>query len=150
MATQPMSSVQADAAEPVMFQLLKNGGKLSELNIDHVPSQSQDFYGCNVDLVIHNPALSIVGKSNSPHPFHLHGHKFWVIKDMPGPSSTFTYDTVADAQNDGMEFSLDNPPFRDGFDVQNDGYTIIRYIAGIGANMLHCHIGMLTFAFCVG
>lgn len=138
---QPLDTVKADAIQPVLFQLMNNGGDVRKVNTSMLPLSPKIPMGATVDIVIHNPALSIVGKSNSPHPFHLHGHKFWTIKAANG---TFAYDSVADAQKAGVSFMLDNPPFRDGFDVVNDGYVVIRYIAGVGPNMLHCHIGACT------
>lgn len=144
-AEQPLDTVKADTIKPVMFQLMQNGGDVSKINTTMLPLSPQIPLGATVDIVIHNPPLSIVGKSNSPHPFHLHGHKFWVIK---ADNTSFVFDTVADAQKANMTFNLDNPPFRDGFDVVNDGYAIIRYIAGVGPNILHCHIGTFEHLSC--
>jgi FtsP/CotA-like multicopper oxidase with cupredoxin domain len=73
------------------------------------------------------------------HPFHLHGHKFWVL-----------------AQGDGVYQSstplAPNPVFRDTVSVrilpltrdlitEGYGFTLIRFIAdNPGAWAFHCHI----------
>ncbi len=40
-----------------------------------------------------------------------------------------------------MTFNLDNPPLRDGFDIDSDSWVVIRYVVDhAAANILHCHI----------
>lgn len=41
----------------------------------------------------------------------------------------FNYDTVAQAQEADVPFNLDNPPWRDGADVQNNQWIVIRFLA---------------------
>ncbi|KAG0041838.1 hypothetical protein BGZ83_001242 [Gryganskiella cystojenkinii] len=76
-----------------------------------------------VELVINN-------FDEGSHPFHLHGHQFWVVGEgkgsyMPGESPINTA----------------NPVRRDTATMQTYGYTVLRFIndnPGIWA--FHCHI----------
>jgi iron transport multicopper oxidase len=77
-----------------------------------------------MDLVLNN-------LDDGDHPFHLHGHKFWVLSQGRNHyyGDTSTLDTT-------------NPMVRDTVMVQNLGHVVIRFRTdnpGIWA--FHCHIG---------
>lgn len=93
--------------------------------------------GSVVDLILENhPALS------AAHPMHLHGHNFWVLGSAPG--TAFNYNDVAGAVAAGdPNISLTNVPYKDGHNLPQGGYLVLRYIAdNPGAWFLHCHIGL--------
>ncbi|KDN44554.1 multicopper oxidase [Tilletiaria anomala UBC 951] len=138
-AEQPMNTVQADERDPVLFQLTEEGKSLEDIDTSMMPLSPKIPDGSVVDIVIENPPYSIVGKSNAPHPFHLHHHHFWVIGQASG---SFAYDTVEEAQNAGVKFNFENPPMRDSFDIGPNAWTTIRFVANAhgAAVMLHCHI----------
>lgn len=95
-------------------------------------------FGTVVDIIMENNIYSIVGGPNSPHPFHMHSRRFWIIGSGAGP---FPADTVAEAEGQGILFNYDAPPLRDGFDIDANSWVVIRYIADhAAANILHCHI----------
>ncbi|KAK9461075.1 Cupredoxin [Lipomyces oligophaga] len=87
-------------------------------------------YGAVVDLVLHN-------SDDTSHPFHLHGHDFWVLREYR--------ELVAGAgrwhEQFESEYRLDNPIRRDTVTVPLRGHVVIRFVAdnpGIWA--FHCHI----------
>lgn len=95
-------------------------------------------FGTVVDIILENNIYSVVGGPNSPHPFHLHSRRFWIIGTGVGP---FPADSVAAAQAAGVRFNFDNPPLRDGFDLDANSWVVIRYVVDhAAANILHCHI----------
>ncbi|KAH8825530.1 laccase precursor [Flagelloscypha sp. PMI_526] len=67
------------------------------------------------------------GTEGGPHPFHLHGHSFWVVKS-PG----------------NLTYNYQNPVYRDVVGVGNstaeEDITVIRFLAdNAGPYILHCH-----------
>jgi len=85
-----------------------------------------------------NPSLLLNNLDEGTHPFHLHGHKFWVLAQGDGD---YKNTTVLDP----------NPIFRDtvavrmstsnGANAEGYGFTLIRFITdNPGAWALHCHI----------
>ncbi|KAL1639188.1 hypothetical protein SLS58_008156 [Diplodia intermedia] len=68
-----------------------------------------------------------------PHPFHLHGHDFWILA-----SGTGTY-------SDAVTLNTANPPRRDVATLPASGYVVIAfYTDNPGAWLMHCHIGWHT------
>lgn len=68
---------------------------------------------------------------DGPHPFHLHGHTFWVMSVGPG---AFTGPT------DGL--SPINPMRRDTVIIPSNGHLVMRIRTdNPGVWTLHCHIG---------
>ena len=132
-ASQPMDTVVLEDARPMLFNATDKVPSSKSLN----PYASIPM-GTVVDIIVHNNHYSIVGGPNSPHPMHLHSRQFWIIGEGQGD---FPYDTVEEAEKNGMYFRYDNPPLRDGFDINADSWTVIRYVADhVAANILHCHI----------
>jgi FtsP/CotA-like multicopper oxidase with cupredoxin domain len=69
--------------------------------------------------------LNIQGGVNGPHPFHLHGHEFWVIR-----SADTDHDTVNPIKRDTVSNG-----------VNNSSYISIRFTTdNPGPWILHCHI----------
>ncbi|KAL1632433.1 hypothetical protein SLS56_003675 [Neofusicoccum ribis] len=68
-----------------------------------------------------------------PHPFHLHGHDFWILA-----SGTGTY-------SDSVTLNTANPPRRDVATLPASGYVVIAfYTDNPGSWLMHCHIGWHT------
>lgn len=86
-------------------------------------------YGSVVDVIINNIDESL-------HPFHLHGHHFWVL-------STFSPKNVNGQWSPDLKtnYNIINPIKRDTLNVPSFGHSVIRWRAnnpGIWA--LHCHM----------
>jgi len=82
-------------------------------------------YGDVVQIVVNNPYLG-------HHPFHLHGHSFWVLGT--GEIGDGDYDP------NRHELLLDGVK-RDTFSVQQESWGVIRFIAdNPGVWAFHCHI----------
>ncbi|RHZ82432.1 hypothetical protein Glove_109g314 [Diversispora epigaea] len=79
-------------------------------------------YGCVQITVLNNLIVN--------HPFHLHGHTFWLVASGPGPflSNITTY-------------NLENPVIRDTTNILPGSHIVIRYLAdNPGVWAFHCHI----------
>lgn len=102
---------------PVLLQILSGSTSASDL----LPTGSIYALPLNKTIQISIPG----GSPGSPHPFHLHGHKFDVIRS---------------AGNDTYNFV--NPPRRDvvSTGVSGDNVTIRFVTDNPGPWFLHCHI----------
>ena len=72
------------------------------------------------------PDSSTARNSSEQHPFHLHGHHFWVLATGNG-----TYSSSAT-----VEYNLVNPIYRDTHSVLKGGWSAIRFVVRPG--MLQC------------
>lgn len=54
------------------------------------------------------------------HPFHLHGHHFWLLGTGEG-----TFDPVANAS----ALNVASPPFRDTATLPQGGWVVLRFVA---------------------
>ncbi|KAF8505410.1 laccase [Russula emetica] len=107
-----------DPSVPILLQILSGVQKAHDL----VPSGS--IYG-----------LNLAGAAGGPHPVHLHGHAFYVVRSA-GNSS----------------YNYDNPILRDVVNMGSSGDEVtIRFVAyNPGAWFFHCHINWhLTNGFAV-
>ena len=80
--------------------------------------------------------LVLVNLDDGPHPFHLHGHKFWVLHtgEMELPSYRFKPEVE-------KEFDLKRAMKRDTVVVPMMGHAIIRWVAdNPGVWAFHCHM----------
>jgi iron transport multicopper oxidase len=95
---------------------------------DELPVESFPLYvrkGDVVQLVINNPFLG-------PHPFHLHGHSFWVMGT--GQLGEGDY-------NPGVHNLILDGARRDTFLIQQESWGVIRFVAdNPGLWTFHCHI----------
>ncbi|KZP29155.1 multicopper oxidase [Athelia psychrophila] len=103
---------------PVLLQILSGSTKATDL----LPKGSVYTLPSNKVIELHIPGHGIAG---SPHPFHLHGHTFDVIRSAG--NSTYNYA---------------NPVRRDVVSTGNtsDNVTIRFVTDNSGPWMLHCHI----------
>ncbi|KAH9999531.1 laccase [Russula vinacea] len=102
---------------PILLQILSGAKNVQDL----IPSGS--IYGLNRGEVVE---LTIpAGVVGGPHPVHLHGHSFWVVRSA-GNSS----------------YNWDNPIVRDVVSIGNLGDQVtIRFVAdNPGPWFFHCHI----------
>ncbi|GAB4813292.1 hypothetical protein N2152v2_000338 [Parachlorella kessleri] len=77
-----------------------------------------------------NQGLSFGSFCALQHPFHLHGHHFWVIGAGIG-----NYDAST------AVFNVADPPLRDTVTVAKGGWAAFRFLANNpGVWFLHCHI----------
>lgn len=132
-ASVPLDTVHLADERPMLFNFTDGNATSNQMD----PYATIPF-GTVVDIILENNIYSIVGGPNSPHPFHMHSRRFWIIGSGSGP---FPADTVAGARALNVTFNLDNPPLRDGFDIDANSWVVIRYIVDhAAANILHCHI----------
>ncbi|KAK1258365.1 L-ascorbate oxidase [Acorus gramineus] len=83
-----------------------------------------------VDVILQN-ANALSGNVSEIHPWHLHGHDFWVLGYGDG---RFTNKDVA-------KFNLKNPPLRNTVVIFPYGWTALRFVAdNPGVWAFHCHI----------
>lgn len=132
-ASVPLDTAHLADVRPMLFNAT-DGNAIDNQNNPYATIP----FGTVVDIILENNIYSIVGGPNSPHPFHMHSRRFWIIGTGTG---VFPTDTVAEAQAKGVLFNLENPPLRDGFDIDANSWVVIRYVVDhAAANILHCHI----------
>lgn len=87
-------------------------------------------FNTTIDVVLQN-ANVLKANVSEIHPWHLHGHDFWVLGYGEGK---FT-------EKDERKFNLENPPFRNTAVIFPYGWTALRFVAdNPGAWAFHCHI----------
>ncbi|URE49233.1 L-ascorbate oxidase [Musa troglodytarum] len=97
-------------------------------------TQSSNAYviGLNstVDVILQNANALAVNVSEI-HPWHLHGHEFWVVG----------YGDGRFGEKEVARFNLKNPPLRNTVVIFPYGWTAIRFVAdNPGVWAFHCHI----------
>nr|AOX15702.1 laccase 1 [Trametes hirsuta] len=106
---------------PVLLQIISGAQNAQDL----LPSGSVYSLPANADIEISFPATAAA--PGAPHPFHLHGHAFAVVRSAG--STVYNYD---------------NPIFRDvvstGTPAAGDNVTIRFRTDNPGPWFLHCHI----------
>ncbi|CAL5323890.1 hypothetical protein CsSME_00002743 [Camellia sinensis var. sinensis] len=84
-----------------------------------------------VDIILQN-ANSLSNHTSETHPWHLHGHNFWVMGYGVGK-----YDMV----NDPKKYNLVDPIMKNTVPVHPYGWTALRFRAdNPGVWAFHCHI----------
>lgn len=87
--------------------------------------------GAVVDVILQNSNTLTVNNSEY-HPWHLHGHSYWVLGNGSG-----TFDPVADPKT----FNLVDPPYRNTQPVLPYSWLALRFVANnVGVWTLHCHV----------
>ncbi|OVA13779.1 Multicopper oxidase [Macleaya cordata] len=83
-----------------------------------------------VDVILQN-ANAMAANVSEIHPWHLHGHDFWVLGYGEGKFS----------EKDAKRLNLKNPPLRNTVVIFPYGWTAIRFVAdNPGVWAFHCHI----------
>ena len=82
---------------------------MQPLNSDGLVAEDADYsdggLGCNRTL-------------REEHPFHMHGHHFWVLGHGFG-----VYNETANRTS----LNVVNPPYRDSFTIFKNGWSVIRF-----------------------
>nr|GMD14601.1 L-ascorbate oxidase-like [Ipomoea batatas] len=88
-------------------------------------------FNSTVDVILQN-ANALAANVSEIHPWHLHGHDFWVLGYGEG---RFREEDAAG------KFNLKNPPLRNTAVVFPYGWTALRFVAdNPGVWAFHCHI----------
>ncbi|KAL1204272.1 L-ascorbate oxidase [Cardamine amara subsp. amara] len=88
-------------------------------------------YGIVVDVILQN-ANVLKGKISEIHPWHLHGHDFWVLGYGEGRFRPGI---------DEKTYNLRNPPLRNTVALFPYGWTALRFVTdNPGVWFFHCHI----------
>lgn len=89
-------------------------------------------FNSTVDVILQN-GNTLNPNNSETHPWHLHGHDFWVLGYGIGK-----YDPETDSQKN---FNLADPIMKNTVPLHPYGWTAIRFIANNpGAWFFHCHI----------
>ena len=84
-----------------------------------------------IELIVNN-------RDDSPHPFHLHGHKFWVLDS---DEIDLTYGGYGDWDGNDSKFDRTRAMKRDTVVVPMRGHMILRWRAdNPGVWAFHCHM----------
>lgn len=88
-------------------------------------------FGSVVDVVLQNANAMKEGESET-HPWHLHGHDFWVMGFGEGKF---------ERERDSQRFNLRNPIMKNTVALHPYGWTALRFQANNpGVWLFHCHI----------
>ncbi|KAF6149209.1 hypothetical protein GIB67_026065 [Kingdonia uniflora] len=88
-------------------------------------------FNSTVDIILQN-ANTMNPNNSETHPWHLHGHDFWVLGHGKGK-----FDPI----NDPKKYNLVNPIMKNTVAVDTYGWTGLRFIAdNPGVWAFHCHI----------
>ncbi|GLJ51152.1 hypothetical protein SUGI_1088780 [Cryptomeria japonica] len=84
-----------------------------------------------VDVILQN-ANTLTPNNSEIHPWHLHGHDFWILGYGEG---------VFDPEKDPKNYNLVNPPLRNTVPLFPYGWTAFRFKAdNPGVWAFHCHL----------
>ncbi|KAE8373585.1 laccase [Aspergillus bertholletiae] len=88
-----------------------------------------------VDVIVNN-------LDDSGHPFHLHGHHFYILRVYKAPVGWGSYNPFLDsAVPGGSGYDLSRAMLRDTVYIPSRGHAVIRLRAdNPGAWLFHCHI----------
>ncbi|KAF8017583.1 hypothetical protein BT93_H2691 [Corymbia citriodora subsp. variegata] len=88
-------------------------------------------FNATVDIILQNANTMTVNNSET-HPWHLHGHNFWVLGYGMGKF---------EANNDPKKYNLANPIMKNTVPVHPYGWTALRFVAdNPGVWLFHRHI----------
>ncbi|KAK9713439.1 hypothetical protein RND81_06G027000 [Saponaria officinalis] len=88
-------------------------------------------FDTTIDIVLQN-ANSLTKNNSETHPWHLHGHDFWVLGYGNGKFDPF---------KDPSKYNLVDPILKNTVPVHPFGWTAIRFKANNpGVWLFHCHI----------
>lgn len=76
-------------------------------------------FNATVDVVLQN-ANTLTPNNSEIHPWHLHGHEFWVLGYGDG---------IFDPVRDAATFNTRNPPLRNTVPLFPYGWTALRFVA---------------------
>lgn len=93
--------------------------------------------GSLVELILVDKGFTF----DANHPFHLHGHSFYVVA-MQRVGSFVRLEDVEEMDRKGLiKRNLVNPPLKDTVTVPDGGFTVVRFVAdNPGYWLFHCHI----------
>ncbi|RAL05428.1 laccase [Aspergillus ibericus CBS 121593] len=110
------------------------------------PLSSDHDNGIWIDLVVNN-------LDDSGHPFHLHGHHFYILTTYKAPIGWGAYNPFVDASPPGLApqatisprkgtpYDLSRAQLRDTVYIPSRGYAVLRFRAdNPGIWLFHCHI----------
>ncbi|KAK7860752.1 L-ascorbate oxidase [Quercus suber] len=88
-------------------------------------------FNTTVDIILQN-ANTMTPNNSETHPWHLHGHDFWVLGYGEGKF---------DMNKDPKNYNLVNPIMKNTVPLHPYGWTALRFKAdNPGAWLFHCHI----------
>ncbi|XP_054816633.1 L-ascorbate oxidase-like [Prosopis cineraria] len=88
-------------------------------------------FNSTVDVILQN-ANTMTPENSETHPWHLHGHNFWVLGFGNGKF---------DIESDGKKLNLVNPILKNTVPLHPYGWTALRFQAdNPGVWIFHCHI----------
>lgn len=105
-------------------------GDTVEVVVQNLPGNAS---GGDDYLVKAAPSLLAGRSAQEQHPFHLHGHHFYVVATGNG---TWTESSIS-------TYNLENPIFRDVVTLPKNGWVALRFIAdNPGTWTFHCHFSV--------
>lgn len=130
------SSWRSDENEPLLNRYLAHSPKMTEVNgpmVLELPllNTTDDAPRSQfVEVIVQN-------RDDGPHPFHLHGHKFWVMETF---QTSYLHGLYKD-EGQSKKYKLTEAPKRDTVNIPRRGYAVLRWKAdNPGVWAFHCHV----------
>ncbi|XP_021714136.1 L-ascorbate oxidase-like [Chenopodium quinoa] len=118
---------------PTGYDWLNYDIHVNQSNVNATSSNGiyRNKFNTTIDIVLQN-ANMINPNYSETHPWHLHGHDFWVLGYGKGKFDPF---------NDPKKYNLVNPIMKNTVPLHPYGWTAIRFRAdNPGVWLFHCHI----------
>ncbi|TDZ36518.1 Laccase-1 [Colletotrichum spinosum] len=137
------SSWHGNISSPTLFRIAEAAQTDNETALPDVTGVNTVVFNPETEFVYQTTGIQTVdiiisNFDDGAHPFHLHGHKFFVLKQSPAgypPESTAELERELAASG-----ALENPLRRDTVTVQGYGWAVVRAVLdNAGAWALHCH-----------
>lgn len=130
------SSWRSDENEPLLNQYVFR--KKGEIAADHAKGNGPMV----LELLSHNSSPGFIevivqNWDDGPHPFHLHGHKFWVMETF---QTAYLHGLYKD-KGQSKKYNLSEAAKRDTVNIPRRGYAVLRWKAdNPGVWAFHCHV----------
>ena len=127
-----LSNIDVKWDRPTLDFIAANDSAYPEgYNVVQIPKQGVWTYWVVQEIPNNLPNSPNI--TSIPHPFHLHGHDFWVLGNST--NSNFS------ARNDLASLNFNNPPRRDVTFLPASGWVVLAFYSdNPGAWLMHCHI----------
>jgi len=115
------------SAIPILLQVLSGAREAKDILPGGV------VYTLPPNKVIEVTLPGTLREKGGPHPFHLHGHDFWVVQSAESATPRWNNTIMRDTVNAGLEYAPS--------DNKRNESTTIRFVTdNPGPWFLHCHI----------
>ncbi|KAL0942929.1 l-ascorbate oxidase [Colletotrichum truncatum] len=137
------STWHGNITSPSLYRIFDAAQADNETNLPHTTGVNEVMFDAEKEFVYQTVGIETVdiiisNFDDGAHPFHLHGHKFFVLKQSP---TGYPPESMEELENDLITTgALENPLRRDTVTVQGYGWAVVRVVLdNPGVWAFHCH-----------